>query len=431
MRKTFFIKTLGCKVNQYETQAMREVLSQAGFLQVFQPTEAAFIIINSCTVTHQSDRKSFYYLRRFKKENQAAYMVLAGCSAENEDPEVLYKKGADIVLGNEPKKQIAQVLKRFLDQRHQQPDPGQSFSDNDTFGITRFEGHARAFVKVQDGCNMNCSYCKVRIVRGKSRSRLIEAIVPEVTALVANGYKEVVFAGVQLGAFGKDLSPRLDLIDLLSRTRTIQGLQRIRLSSIEPFDVTDTLIALMSQGGVLCPHFHLPLQSGADKILKRMRRVYSAKQYSDLISRMRSLIPAFSFTTDVIVGFPGEDEAAFSATIDLLRRTQPFKIHIFPFSARSGTDAYRYSEPVHSSVITKRERILRKLNEELFYDTSESLIKTQQLVLVEKYDSYKKRSIGRTLDYREVHIDGVLQVLDTVLVEIKGVQKGYLVGAPA
>lgn len=429
MKKAFYIKTLGCKVNQYETQAMCEALSVAGYILVIRPADAAFIIINSCTVTHQSDRKTFYYARRLKKENQDACIVVAGCSVENKDPHEFYAKGIDIVIPNAAKQQIVGVLEEFRRGNAEQTD--RQISAESAFSITRFAGHSRAFVKIQDGCNMNCSYCKVRIVRGKSRSRARDDIIDELYALVANGYKEVVFAGVQLGAFGKDLSAPVDLVELLRQARAIDGIERIRLSSLEPFDVSERLIRLIAEGGKFCPHFHLPLQSGADAILKRMRRIYSAQQYCDLIGRMRGAIPSFSLTTDVIVGFPGEDEAAFAATIELLRRSRPFKIHIFPFSARAGTDASTYSELVCSSVIKQRERILQTLDEELFVSTSEPLIGMRHTVLVEEYDHVRKQAIGRLGDYRQIRFPAdILRPNDTVSVIAHGIKKGYLVGAP-
>ncbi len=432
-RKTFYIKTLGCKVNQYETQGIREVLGRDGYHEVDTPKDAAYIIINSCTVTHHSDRKTFYFIRRTKKMNDAATIVLTGCTAENDEHELLYEKGADIIVTNDEKSRIAEILAfhRAHDTDHTphvKPIVLDTFSD---MPISSFKGHSRAFVKIQDGCNMNCSYCKVRIVRGRSRSRSLSSIVDEVVRLVDNGYKEIVLTGVQLGAFGRDLTTPTSLVALLDILSDETGVERIRISSLEPFDVTDALIESMANNPKICPHLHLPLQSGDDTILRRMRRTYTHDKFESLIMRLKSNVPSFALTTDVIVGFPGEDDKAFRNTFDLLSKTEPFKMHIFPFSAREGTDAASYEGIVQSSIITERERALHTLNDELFLRTSSVLVGKSLPVLIEEVIDDGRTSKGRLNDYRSVVVPGeCYNENDVVTLSISEVQKGYLVGAP-
>jgi len=431
--QTFFIKTLGCKVNQYEAQGIREILEGDGYSEVDSPEAAAFIIINSCTVTHQSDRKTFYFMRRTKKVNAAATIVLTGCTTEKREHAELYDKGADIVVTNAEKEKIAQILTSYASAtqpEEKRPAPVGVTTYND-MPISTFKGHSRAFIKIQDGCNMNCSYCKVRIVRGKSRSRSVRSIRDEAQRLVGNGYKEIVLAGVQLGAFGKDLTPQTSLVGLLELLVQEPGLERIRLSSLEPFDVSDALIACMAQNPIICPHLHLPLQSGDDSILRSMRRVYTRDQFLTLILKLREAVPGFALTTDVIVGFPGEDDTAFRNTLDLIERTEPFKIHIFPFSAREGTDACGFKDVPQAQVVKKREEELQKLNNALYERTSQALVGAALRVLIEEVTDDPPVSRGRLSDYRSVVIDEcTAQVNDLVKVRILGVQKGYLVGAP-
>jgi len=429
MQKTFFIKTLGCKVNQYETQAMREALAASGLREVTEPHEAGYIIVNSCTVTQHSDRKTFYYMRRFKKANPDATMILIGCTVEDQTAEKLYAKGADIILTNADKRNIVRAIAR--------KDSDKSWNDisphrsSGSFAISHFTGHSRAFVKIQDGCNMNCSYCKVRLVRGPSRSRHIEDIVDEIKRLADNGYKEIVFAGVQLGAFGRDLNPGSNLISLLADVTALSAITRIRLSSIEPFDVSSELIDFIRHNKKICPHFHLPLQSGDNVVLKRMRRTYTRKKYFDLIERLRSDVEGFTFTTDVIVGFPGEDERAFSNTVELLRTTKPFKSHIFPFSAREGTDAYAFAQTVDGLSIKRRECVLQELNDMLFYELAGPLVGTQQDVLIETIAEAQHTAKGRMRDYREVLLkDCQCKGNEDIRVRITDRKKGYLVGVP-
>ena len=401
MTKTIYFKTFGCKVNQYETQGMRENLLLHGFQEIDQPERAHYVIVNSCTVTHHSDRKALYYIRRFRKTNPQGTIVVTGCLTENDDPHMLYSRGADIVLRNEHKMYVAQRILAHDTRAVSVPQETPSHA----FSISSFKGHSRAFVKIQDGCTMNCSYCKVRIVRGKSRSRTLFDIRDEVKKIVGNGYKEIVLTGVELGAYGKDLVDTPTLVTLLDLITPIAGLERVRLSSIEPFDVTHELIAYMAYHKKICPHFHIPLQSGDDTILKAMRRGCTSNQYRELIQTIRKAIPHCALTTDIIVGFPGEGDSAFANTIALLKETQPFKIHFFPFSPRKETDAYWFTGRVPHRIIKMREDILKKLNTTLFKSSSDGLRGQVYPVLLEKEGTRDGQQVrGRLPDYRVVVI---------------------------
>ena len=399
---------------------MREALLRAGFNEA--ASRADWIIVNSCTVTRDSDRKTFYYMRRFRKANPRARIILAGCVTEKNSTDELLGKGADIIIRNTEKRDIARLIQQAVSPGRV-PDTPQPLMN-----ISFFKGHTRAFIKIQDGCGMRCSYCKVTLVRGESRSRDSGAVVEEAGRLAANGYKEIVLTGVQLGAFGKERGGESRLGDLLSRLARVPGLERIRLSSIEPFDMPDDVIEALCTNPLLCPHLHLPLQSGDDSLLRRMRRPYTAAHYIDLINRICARVPRFGLTTDVIVGFPGETEEAFENTKKVLELTRPFKIHIFPFSPREGTEAYGLEGRVPSSVIKKREKELSALNDELFRSTSLPLTGTRARVLVEKSDILKKRAEGRLSDYRSARISGYQgNAGDVADVTVTGIARDHLV----
>jgi threonylcarbamoyladenosine tRNA methylthiotransferase MtaB len=434
-RKFFFIKTLGCKVNQYEAQGIRELLLDAGYSESDAPHDAEYIIINSCTVTQESDRKTFYYIRRFKKINPRAVIVLTGCATEKKSHASLHEKGADLIVTNQEKKSIAHRLNLYDSREFNSACQGdESLLSEDVYTdmtISNFKGHVRAFIKIQDGCNMNCSYCKVCIVRGKSRSRALGAIIHEAERLCDNGFKEIVLTGIQLGAFGKDYPVRENLVRLLCSLAAIKGIERIRLSSLEPFDVETDLIDYMATEKKICPHLHLPLQSGDNSVLRRMRRTYTHEKFFGLIEELKSKIVSFAFTTDVIVGFPGEDESAFRNTVRLLEATEPFKIHIFPFSPREGTAAALFDDKIDVHTIKEREKELLFLSQRLFEKSSRALIGKSLPILIEEVTKKSMIAKGRLSDYRQVEIINKGYAMnELVTVRIQEVAKGFLVGAP-
>jgi threonylcarbamoyladenosine tRNA methylthiotransferase MtaB len=344
--RTIKFYTLGCKVNQYETQAIREQLQKAGFRELENSRPAEMCVINTCTVTHRADRDSYYLIRRAGRENPGARIVVTGCLTEFDGDKIANIPGVNLIVKNEDKNRIISLLNNST--RNCQ------LSTVNQSGITYFKSHTRAFLKIQDGCNYRCSYCKVRLVRGKSRSRELSEIEEEVRGLAGNGYREIVLCGVCLGSYGKDLTPRLTLSGLIRKLERIPGDFRIRLSSIELGDITDELIGTLTDSKRLCPHLHIPLQSGDDEILGRMNRQYSSARFMNLIGRLRSSIPEIAITTDVMVGFPGETEKNFRNTVELIKQIQPLRVHMFTYSRRPNTPAYDLGESVPETAIKSR-----------------------------------------------------------------------------
>lgn len=324
--KTVKFITLGCKVNQYDTQEIRERFLDAGIREV--ESNADVYVINSCTVTHKADRESLGAVRRCLRENPKALIIVTGCFAELDRKKIAAVKGVGWIVKNKDKKTIPFGLKGF---------PIKKVAQTHNEGITFFQSHFRAFLKIQDGCNNACSYCKVPLVRGRSQSKSLGAIIREAGQLARNSYKEIVLTGVCLGSYGKDLKPKLDLVSVIHELEKIPGILRIRLSSIEPGDVSDALLQTMAHSDKLCRHLHLPMQSGDDHILKLMNRRYTRRDYLNIVTKIKKMVPGVGITTDILVGFPGETEEHFRDTMDLVKKMQPLRVHAFSYSKREGT----------------------------------------------------------------------------------------------
>lgn len=367
--KTVKFLTLGCKVNQYETEELRERFLQAGFREPGAGEKAGTYVINTCTVTAAADRKSRYLIQRSLRQNPLAEVIVTGCYAERDARELSTIKGVSRVVRNRDKARIAALL---------------GLRGSRGGGISAFPGRTRAFLKVQDGCNNRCAYCKVSLVRGPSKSKAFEQAVAEARRIAAGGFKEIVLCGICLGSYGMDLSPRRELSDLLKEIEAIDGLQRLRLSSIEAKDVSPGLVAALSAGGKLCRHLHIPMQSGDDGILRRMRRAYRSKDYLRLADDLKQAVPHIAITTDIIVGFPGESAAAFENTLKLVRRVMPAKVHIFPYSRREGTEAASFrDEEIPRDVVRERVRSLEALSQECSIAYRRRFLGEVPLVLVE------------------------------------------------
>lgn len=373
--------TLGCKVNQYETQVIREQFLKAGFTELDDHLAADVCVINTCTVTHRADADSLNFIRRAKRENPSAELIVTGCLAEL-DEEKIKKIGArSLIVKKKGKDTITQSFFSGLPRLRETATPAI------ITGISGFKAHTRVFLKIQDGCNNFCSYCKVPLVRGRSRSRPLNEIIKEAANLVRNGFKEIVLCGICLGTYGNDLAPQSDLVDVIEALEKIEGLLRIRLSSIEAKDVSCTLIDKMVTSSKLCRHLHIPLQSGNDQVLKKMNRNYKSLDYLELIRKIKEKIPLFAFTTDVLIGFSGEDESAFEDTLGLIRDILPLKVHIFPYSIRRGTAASNFKDIVKPSVTKNRILRLRGVADKCA-------------------TTYKKQFLGNTMD---VLIEGRLK----------------------
>jgi threonylcarbamoyladenosine tRNA methylthiotransferase MtaB len=367
--RTVKFYTLGCKVNQYDTQSIRERFIQAGFKELEDSQPASIYIINTCTVTHKADSESLALIRKAKRENPKAKIVVTGCLTELDKDKIKKVRAAALIVKNRDKERIFSLLFRR---------PGPMIS-----GISYFKGHARAFLKIQDGCNNFCSYCKVPLVRGPSQSKPLDEIIQEADKLLKHGFKEIVLSGICLGAYGQDLAPRTNLVSVIEALEEIKGLLRIRLSSIEAADIKEALIRKIAQSKKLCRHLHIPLQSGDDEILKRMNRKYCRNDYLNLIQKIRNFIPEMAITTDVLVGFPGESEHHFRNTLDLVRQITPLKVHIFPYSRRAGTPAAGLSEELNPTVVKQRILLLKNLGDKCAQDYQRRFLNKQMDVLVE------------------------------------------------
>jgi len=361
----FYLTTFGCRCNQADSAAIRARLCASALLEAAGSREADLIVINSCTVTQRADQQVRQAIRRLHRENPGARIVVTGCYAER-DPETLAAVcGVSRVLGNADKDRLAEVWR---------DDPGPTApvlktplpSRGDTLAMSASQTGARTrpYVKVQDGCDSRCSYCIVPYVRGPGRSAAPEDILEEIRRLAAAGYQEIVLTGVHLGSYGRRLQPPARLTELLRRILAIPGLGRIRLSSIEPMDFDRDMATLAAGHPAFAPHFHIPLQSGSDRILRLMRRPYSAAQFLNLLHHIQSSLPAAGLGSDVLVGFPGETDADFDTTCEIVRQSPLTYLHVFPFSPREGTEACTFPGRIPPGVLHDRCRALREISAE-------------------------------------------------------------------
>ena len=345
--------TLGCKVNQYETEKIREGLLPCGFRELRNKKGADIYIVNTCTVTHRADSDSLKAIRKAKRENPRAKVIVTGCLSELDREKIRNADAAALIIKNKNKQKIAIHLKGFMNT------PTKELA-NQQNGISGFKGHTRVFLKVQDGCNNRCSYCRVPLARGPSVSRSKYEIIQEARRLAEGGFKEIVLTGICLGAYGRDLKSGEDLVSLITQLEEIRGISRIRLSSIEAVDLTDKLIEKISGSAKLCKHLHIPLQSGDDKILKIMNRKYTGARYLRLIKKIKERVPGVSITTDCMVGFPGEGKKSFQNTLRLIREISPLRTHIFIYSPREGTAAFGLKQEISHKELKQRFSILQK-----------------------------------------------------------------------
>ncbi len=418
--KTVKFYTLGCKVNQYETQAIREQFQAAGFRELGDGLPASVCVINTCTVTHRADCSSLYLIRRAYRQNPGARIIVTGCLTQFDTDKIADIPGVSLIVKNKDKKRIISLLSNSAVSC--QP------STVNQSGITYFKNHSRAFLKIQDGCDYHCSYCKVCLVRGKSSSRSPCEIKKEVAVLVGNDYLEIVFSGICLGSYGRDLVPKLSLANLIEELEKIKGNFRIRLSSIEINDITDELIHIMTSSNRLCRHLHIPVQSGNDQILKRMSRSYSSAQYIKLIQRLREFMPEIAITTDVMIGFPGETEENFKNTIELIKKIEPLRVHIFPYSKRLNTPAYNFEESVSIQQIKLRTAILKKITQALRLAYCQKCISKVYRVLVEgKVFGYSDLWQGYTDNYIKVRVKSNLNLKNQIIrVKLRKMHRDFI-----
>lgn len=379
------LHNLGCKVNAYETEAMQELLEKNGYEIVPFKEGADIYIINTCTVTNMADRKSRQMLHRARKMNPDAIVVATGCYVQTEKDEV--DDCIDIVVGNNRKKDIITILDEYYRSCEHEDVQKEIIDINHTkeyenLSLSRTGEHTRAYIKVQDGCNQFCSYCIIPYARGRVRSRSREDVLEEVKNLAANGYKEVVLTGIHLSSYGVDCDD--NLLNLILSVHEVEGIERIRLGSLEPRIITEEFAKTIAALPKMCPHFHLSLQSGCNETLKRMNRRYSAEEYYEKCELLRKYFHNPALTTDVIVGFPGETEEEFEASRAFVDKVNFYETHIFKYSRREGTKAAVMENQVPEQVKTARSNVLLELNERKQAAYEEALIGTTQEVLMEE-----------------------------------------------
>ncbi|MDD2752332.1 MAG: tRNA (N(6)-L-threonylcarbamoyladenosine(37)-C(2))-methylthiotransferase MtaB [Candidatus Omnitrophica bacterium] len=390
--KTFKLYTLGCKVNQYESQEIREKLLQANLCESNNGSKADFYFVNTCTVTSRADADSLQFIRRAARENPRAKIIVTGCLTELDAKKIKKALPGSLIISNK-EKLLETVVPKYQSARvprHR--------------GISGFSGHTRAFLKIQNGCDNFCAYCKVPLVRGRSRSRKAAEIISEAKRLVEGGFKEIVLTGICLGAYGRDLPTKGALTKIIKELIKINGLERIRLSSIEAGDVSRSLINLIGSSKKICRHLHIPIQSGDDLILRKMHRSYTHASYLALIKRIKAAIPGIAVTADCLVGFPGESKENFLNTVKLVREISPLRTHIFPYSPRPGTKAFRLKEGVGVKEMKERLGILRKVSAECAQKFQKQFIAKKMEVLIESRDKFHP-------GFWQGHTDNYLKVL--------------------
>ena len=389
--------TLGCKVNQQDSDGVLQLFSEAGYEKVDFKEQADVYIINTCTVTHLGDRKSRQMIRRAIGENSQAKIVVTGCYAQTSPGDILAIPGVDLVIGTKDRQKIVQLVEGIKKGDQPLNMVGKAV-DNKEFEELPVpsDSRTRAFIKVQEGCNQFCTYCIVPYARGSIRSRPLVNVVEEVGQLVSRGYKEVVLSGTHIGMYGRDQEGKqANLAQLIGALVEIKGLERLRISSVDPNDFTQELIQILTESSVVCPHFHLPLQSGDDQILQRMKRPYTVDYYRELVDRLRKKDPLAAFTTDVMVGFPGETEEQFQNTVSLIKEISFSDLHVFKYSPRKGTPAATFPNQIPAEVKEERSQYLLEMTKMLQEQYASNFINKVGKVLLEKtwqWDKGKKQA---------------------------------------
>ncbi len=417
MKKTVSFYTLGCKVNQYETNAMEQQFIKNNYEIVENTQKADIYVINTCTVTNMAERKSRQMLRRVKEINPSAVLVVCGCYAQVAKNELEQIPEIDIILGINEKNEIVQIVENYIEKMAEQDKRSQEAEIDDVskqkefldFGDVTYTEKNRAVVKVQDGCNMFCSYCIIPYARGRIRSRKIESVVSEIKKIAKEEIKEVVITGIHVASYGKDFdnentSKKIRLIDLLEAINKIDGIDRIRLSSLEPTIVDEEFATRLSKLDKICDHFHLSLQSGCDETLKRMNRKYTTQIYRDAVATLRKYYPEASFTTDVIVGFPGETDEEFAKTYEFLKEIDFYRLHVFKYSPRRGTVAEKMPNQIDGNKKEERSNKLIELSNSTENKHNQSyIVKTVKVLFEEFEDGFFK---GHTTNYMMVKVAG-------------------------
>ena len=420
-----YFSTFGCKVNQYETQEMTELFQNAGYETTSVPSEADIIVINSCTVTAESVRKVRQTIRKLKKASPNSLFVLTGCASQAEPQICEDLPEINLMLGNRNNKEIVSLCENAMKaghfvNAHKEHLTGDEFVGT---GITKFDGHTRAFLKIQDGCDRFCSYCLIPTARGRSRSKALKQIDKELKALSENGYSEIVFVGINLSDYGKNTP--YSLPDALELAEKYDGIKRVRLGSLEPDHITPEIIKRLSCISKFCPQFHISVQSGCDSVLKKMNRHYTSSDYKELVKNLRENFADATITTDILVGFPSETEENFLETVQFAKDISFEKIHVFPYSVRNNTPAAKMKQ-LTNAVKEDRARKLIKTASEIRKNFLLSQIgKTVEVLFETEHDGYSE---GYTKNYTPVRIyDGIKRKGQFINVTVTGATDEYCI----
>ena len=395
--------SLGCKVNSYESNALKELFFENGINDLTKPD---VVVINTCSVTAVADQKSRQIIRREKRNNPEAIICVMGCYSQKNAEYIKKDCGADIIVGTSNRRKLVDFIKKFIKDKKQiidiGPDPIKF--EYESLGSIAFPNSTRAYVKIEDGCNNFCSYCTIPYTRGRARSRDKNEVLTEIKALVGHGFKEIVLTGIHTAHYGLD-NKSCSFSDLVEEICNIPNLYRLRISSIEESEIDDKFLSLLRRYPCIANHLHMPLQSGSKTVLKRMCRKYNVDDFINKVNRIREIRPDIAITTDVIVGFPGETSDEFQETFDFIKKVNFAELHVFPFSAREGTKAYEMPDQVDSNVKSQRVDMLIKLSEELNRNYI-SKFKGQELeVILEERNKHTHMLSGFTSNYIKLEAD--------------------------
>lgn len=426
---TVAFHTLGCKVNHYETEAIWQLFKDANYERVEFETNADVFVINTCTVTNTGDKKSRQIIRRAIRQNPDAVVCVTGCYAQTSSAEIMEIPGVDIVVGTQDRHKLLDYIQQFQEER--QPINGVvNIMKNRTYEeleVPYFTDRTRASLKIQEGCNNFCTFCIIPWARGLMRSRDPEKVVEQATQLVNSGYKEIVLTGIHTGGYGQDLK-NYNLAQLLRDLDTIEGLERIRISSIEASQLTDEVIDVIGNSNKVVRHLHIPLQSGSDDVLKRMRRKYTMAHFSERLTKLHQALPDLAVTSDVIVGFPGESEEEFQETYDFIVNHHFSELHVFPYSPRIGTPAARMDNQIDEETKNVRVHKLISLSNQLAKEYASKFEDEVLEVIPEEMGEEPQTLVGYADNYMKVRFEGDDSLIGQI-VKVKIVKANYPINA--
>ena len=426
-------QTLGCRVNSYESEAMTEKFKKEGFEVVDFSDKADVYVINTCTVTNMGDKKSRQAINKAKKANPDSVVAVVGCYSQTSPDEVSNIEGVDVVLGTRNKGDIVYWANRAMAEKNQFVEVNDVLRNKEfeELEISEYQDRTRAFVKIQDGCNRFCTFCLIPFARGTVCSKDPKKVIEEVKILGENGFKEVILSGIHIASYGMDLDEQYELADLLEEVEKVEGIERVRIGSIDPTYFTKEVVDRISKLKKLCPHYHLSLQSGCDKTLKRMNRRYTVEQYIDIVKNLREKIKDVSITTDLIVGFPGETDEDFETTLNFVKDIKLSKIHVFKYSPRKGTRAATFDDDVHGTIKEERSKAIIAADRKNEEDFAEKYVgKTVKVLFEEKVKGKEGFYSGYTENYIKVMAESDEDISGLILdVDIKENHTIYLEGS--